>query len=75
MAKPGDENYKAHLGAALDKLVKRKVEDFEFGYVEGKDMNATTAEHGQYHQFRNLQLRRADWTSGRTQPRRIQAHS
>lgn len=42
MAKPGDENYKAHLGAALDKLIKRKVEDFEFGYVEGKDMNATT---------------------------------
>jgi hypothetical protein len=30
------------LDAALDKLIKRKVEDFEWGYMEGKDMNATT---------------------------------
>jgi hypothetical protein len=30
------------LGEALDKLIKRKVENFELGYVEGKDMNATT---------------------------------
>jgi hypothetical protein len=30
------------LGPALDKLIKRKVEDFEFGFPEGKDMSATT---------------------------------
>ena len=30
------------LGPALDKLIKRKVEDFELGYIEGKDMTATT---------------------------------
>jgi hypothetical protein len=30
------------LGAALDKLIKRKIEDFEFGIIEGKDMNPTT---------------------------------
>jgi hypothetical protein len=30
------------LDAALDQLIKRKVEDFEWGYMEGKDMNATT---------------------------------
>ena len=41
MAKPGDENFKAHLDVALDKIIKRKVEDFEW-HIEGKDMNATT---------------------------------
>ena len=30
------------LGPALDKLIKRKIEDFELGYIEGKDMNVTT---------------------------------
>jgi hypothetical protein len=30
------------LGAALDKLIKRKVEDFEFGIIEGQVMNPTT---------------------------------
>jgi hypothetical protein len=30
------------LDAALDRLIKRKVEDFEFGIVEGRDMSATT---------------------------------
>ncbi len=29
------------LEAALDKLIKHKVEDFEFGIMEGKDMNPT----------------------------------
>jgi hypothetical protein len=33
---------RAQLGEALDKLIKRKFEDFELGFVEGKDMNATT---------------------------------
>jgi hypothetical protein len=42
MAKPGDVNFKAYLDAAIDKITKRKVEDFEFGIGEGKDMNATT---------------------------------
>jgi hypothetical protein len=32
----------SELGPALDRIIKRKVEDFEFEYVEGKDMNATT---------------------------------
>jgi hypothetical protein len=30
------------LDATLDKLIERKVEDFEIGFVEGKEMNATT---------------------------------
>jgi len=30
------------LEAALDSLIKRKLEDFELRFVEGKDMNATT---------------------------------
>jgi hypothetical protein len=30
------------LDATLDKVIERKVEDFELGFVEGKDMNATT---------------------------------
>jgi hypothetical protein len=34
--------FTSQLGEALDKIIKRKVEDFEFGYTEGKDMNATT---------------------------------
>jgi hypothetical protein len=29
------------LHATLDKLIERKVEDFEIGFVEGKDMTAT----------------------------------
>jgi hypothetical protein len=29
------------LEAALDKLIKHKVEDFEFGIIEGREMNAT----------------------------------
>lgn len=33
---------RGQLDPSLDKLIKRKVEDFELGYVEGKDMNATT---------------------------------
>jgi hypothetical protein len=37
-----DNQFKAQLGEALDQLIKRKVEDFEWGYMEGKDMNATT---------------------------------
>jgi hypothetical protein len=34
--------FRDQLGEALDKLIKRKVEDFELGYTEGQDMNATT---------------------------------
>jgi hypothetical protein len=34
--------FTSQLGEALDKLIKRKVEDFELGFVEGKDMTATT---------------------------------
>lgn len=34
--------FRDQLGEALDKLIKRKVEDFELGYTEGKNMNATT---------------------------------
>jgi hypothetical protein len=34
------------LEAALDKLIKHKVEDFEFGIMEGKDMNPTTKHQG-----------------------------
>jgi hypothetical protein len=30
------------LDVALDKIIKRKVEDFELGFMEGKDMIATT---------------------------------
>src|SRR5262245_23962421 len=33
---------KARLGEALDKLINRKVEDFELGSVEGQEMNTTT---------------------------------
>ena len=33
---------RGQLDPALDKLIKRKVEDFELGYVEGKNMNTTT---------------------------------
>src|SRR5262249_10951364 len=33
---------KGQLTQPLDKLIRRKVEDFELGYMEGKDMNATT---------------------------------
>jgi hypothetical protein len=42
MAKTGDENFKAQLDPALDKIIKRKVEDFQLGYVEGQEMNTTT---------------------------------
>jgi hypothetical protein len=30
------------LDGALDQLIRRKVEDFELGFVEGRDMTATT---------------------------------
>jgi hypothetical protein len=30
------------LDVALDRLIKRKVEDFEFGIIEGREMNVTT---------------------------------
>jgi len=33
---------RGQLDPALDKIIKRKVEDFELGYVEGREMNATT---------------------------------
>jgi hypothetical protein len=33
---------KGQLNQPLDKLIKRKVEDFEFGYMEGQGMTATT---------------------------------
>jgi hypothetical protein len=33
---------KNQLHEPLDKLIKRKVEDFELGYMEGRDMTATT---------------------------------
>ena len=34
--------FRDQLSEALDKLIKRKVEDFELGYVEGRDMTTTT---------------------------------
>jgi hypothetical protein len=34
--------FRGQLVEALDKLIKRKVEDFGLGYVERKDMSATT---------------------------------
>jgi hypothetical protein len=42
MAKMDKNQLQGQLDPALDKLIRRKVEDFELGYVEGKDMNATT---------------------------------
>jgi hypothetical protein len=33
---------RAQLSEALDKLIERKVENFELGYIEGQEMNATT---------------------------------
>jgi hypothetical protein len=56
MAKMDDENHLAgalpgnparvqlrnNLEAELDKLIERKSEDFEIGFMEDKDMNATT---------------------------------
>jgi hypothetical protein len=36
-ARQTNSEFKAQLGEALDKLIKRKVEDFEVGLVEGKD--------------------------------------
>src|SRR5262245_21367972 len=42
MARTGNENVKAQLDEALDKIINRKVEDFELGYTPGKNMNATT---------------------------------
>jgi hypothetical protein len=41
MAKVKHE-FRGRLDPALDKIIKRKVEDFEFGFVEGREMNATT---------------------------------
>jgi hypothetical protein len=34
--------YRGQLDPALDKIIKRKVENFEFGIIEGREMNATT---------------------------------
>ena len=34
--------FRDQLSEGLDKLIERKVEDFELGYVKGKDMTATT---------------------------------
>ena len=34
---------RGQLDPALDKIIKRKVEDFEFGIIEGRAMNATTS--------------------------------
>jgi len=42
MAKTPEGTTKVQLGEALDKLIERKVEDFELGYVEGQAMNGTT---------------------------------
>jgi hypothetical protein len=42
MANPDKNEFKGRLGPALDKVIKRKVEDFALGYIEGRDMNATT---------------------------------
>jgi hypothetical protein len=39
---PGNPEWVGDLDLALDKIIKRKVEDFQLGYTEGKDMNATT---------------------------------
>jgi hypothetical protein len=33
---------RGQLDPALDKIIKRKVENFEFGVIEGREMNATT---------------------------------
>ena len=44
-ALPGNpERYQLRneLEPALDKLIERKLEDFRLGFIEGKDMNATT---------------------------------
>ena len=37
-----DHGLKGQLNQPLEKLIKRKVEDFELGYTEGRDMTATT---------------------------------
>jgi hypothetical protein len=42
LGKMNKNELKGQLDLALDKLIKRKVEDFELGFVEGKGMNATT---------------------------------
>ena len=42
MARTGNRNVKAQLDEALDKIINRKVENFELGYTPGKNMNATT---------------------------------
>jgi hypothetical protein len=44
-ASPGDSELarlRSELGPALDRIIKRKVEDFKVEYVEGKSMNPTT---------------------------------
>ena len=41
MARQTNSEFRGQLDEALDKLIKRKVEDFEVGLVEGKD----TASH------------------------------
>jgi hypothetical protein len=42
MDRMNKNEFKGQLDPALDKLIKRKLENFELAYVEGKDMNATT---------------------------------
>ena len=42
MARMNQNQLSGQLDPALDKLIKRKVEDFQLGYTEGEDMNATT---------------------------------
>src|SRR5262249_25554523 len=44
MAKPGDENFKAQLDLALNKIIKRKIEDFEWN-IGGKDMTGGTTQN------------------------------
>jgi hypothetical protein len=41
MARTNNRNVRDQLDPALDKIIKRKVEDFEWN-IEGKEMNATT---------------------------------
>jgi hypothetical protein len=41
MARTNNRNVRGQLDPALDKIIKRKVEDFEWN-IEGREMNATT---------------------------------
>jgi hypothetical protein len=59
MAKEMNTEFKARLGPALDKIIKRKVEDFELGYTGTRD-GRNNQQHGQYHRFRHLPICFAD---------------